>query len=76
MGDTPETLRDLSISLNRVGETALHIGNFEEAEAAYRESLEISRRLRERVGDTPETLRDLSISLNRVGNTAFRSGQL
>ena len=52
------------------------LGNLQEAEAAYRESLEISRTLRDRVGDTPEILRDLSVSLNKVGDTALRSATL
>ena len=73
--ETPETVRDLSITLNRVGATAQALGQWAEAEAAYRESLGLMRQQRERLGETPETVRDLSIALNRVGATAQALGQ-
>ncbi|MDR3570396.1 MAG: tetratricopeptide repeat protein [Syntrophobacteraceae bacterium] len=74
MGQTETALRDLSVALDSVGDIASRRGDFEEAGAAYRESLEIRRTLRKRVGDTPETLRDLSVSLNNVGDIAGRLG--
>ena len=70
------TLRDLSVSLDNVGDTARRMGNLGEAEAAYGESLKIRRDLVERYGATPESLRDLSVSLNKVGDTAGRMGNL
>ncbi|MBV9948457.1 MAG: tetratricopeptide repeat protein [Myxococcales bacterium] len=39
-----------------------------EAESAYRESVELRRRLRRACGDTPQALRHLSISLNNLGD--------
>lgn len=75
-GQAETALRDLSVSLDHVGDTALRLGNFEEAEATYRESLEICRMIRERIGDTPETLRDLSVSLINVGDNDHRLGNI
>jgi tetratricopeptide (TPR) repeat protein len=66
----------VSVSLNRVGNIARRRGNLEEAEAAYRESLEIDRKIREATGDTPEALHDVSVSLNKVGSVALQRGNL
>ena len=38
-GDAPQSLRDLSISLERVGDVARDLGQLEEARSAYREAL-------------------------------------
>ncbi|NRT55916.1 tetratricopeptide (TPR) repeat protein [Leptothrix sp. C29] len=74
LGGTPEALRDVSVSLNRVGKVAQAQGDWSGAEVAYRESLEISRQLVERLGGTPEALRDVSISLDNVGQVAQAQG--
>ena len=66
LGDTPQALRDHSVSLNNVGDVERDSGRLDAALQAYRESLEIRRRLREQIGDTPQTLRDLRIVLNRL----------
>ncbi|MDR3088530.1 MAG: tetratricopeptide repeat protein [Desulfobulbaceae bacterium] len=76
LGETPQSLRDLSISLNQVGETAQALGQLEAARQAYEESLGLDRKIIERLGETPQSLRDLSISLNKVGETAQALGQL
>ncbi|MGB5684901.1 MAG: tetratricopeptide repeat protein [Candidatus Electrothrix sp.] len=76
VGETPESLRDLSVSLNKSGETSQRLGELEDAQKAYHESLEIRRKIIERVGETPESLRDLSVSLDNVGNTSQRLGEL
>ena len=52
------------------------LGNLEAARAAYRESLELSRQLRESLGDTPQALRDLSVSLDNVGGVEADLGNL
>ena len=75
VGDTPQALRDLSISLNQVGDVERDLGNLEAARAAYRESLDLCRRLREAVGDTPQALRDLSVSLEQCRAGRARSRQ-
>jgi tetratricopeptide (TPR) repeat protein len=76
VGDTPEALRDLSVSLNKVGEVRQARGQLEQAAAAYEESLALRRQLRQVVGDTPEALRDLSVSLDNVGKVRQARGQL
>ena len=40
LGDAPQALRDLSVSLNKVGDVERDLGDLEAARAAYRESLE------------------------------------
>ncbi|HEY5870828.1 MAG TPA: tetratricopeptide repeat protein, partial [Candidatus Tectomicrobia bacterium] len=74
-GDTPETVRDLSIALDNVGRVAVALGQWAEAETTCRESLALRRQQRERLGDTPETVRDLSIALNNVGRVVRALGQ-
>ena len=59
-------LRDLSVSLNNVGGAENDAGHGQEALAAYRESLEISRQLRQALGETPQVLDDLAVSLERL----------
>ena len=68
--------RDLTVSLNNVGQVAWARGALDEAEAAYRESLGLSRELAARVGETPESLRDVSVSLDNVGQVAWARGAL
>lgn len=74
-GETYEALRDLSVSLDNVGNNAKALGQFELAQTRFEESLKISRKILERVGETPEALRDISVSLDNVGNTAKALGQ-
>ena len=68
IGETPESLRDLSVSLNKVGNTARALGELDDARRSYEESLRIRRTIIERIGETPESLRDLSVSLEKVKN--------
>jgi tetratricopeptide (TPR) repeat protein len=74
LGDTPEALRNLSISLNNVGIVARAQGDWAQAERVYTESLQIRRQLIERLGGTPEALRGLSVSLDNVGLVARAQG--
>ena len=60
LGDTPQALRDLSVSLNKVGGVEADLGNLEPARAAYRESLELSRQLRDACPTVPQFQRDLA----------------
>ena len=71
---TPQSRRDLSVSLNNVGWVAQARGEWDVAEAAYRESLGLARGLEESLG-TPEARRDLSVSLDRVGWVAQARGE-
>jgi tetratricopeptide (TPR) repeat protein len=68
-------LRDLSVSLNKVGDVESEAGRGEVALVAYRESLEIRRQLRVALGDGPQVLRDLSVSLERVGDAESEAGR-
>ena len=72
----PQALRDLSVSLEKIGQVEADLGNLEPARAAYRESLELRRQLRASLVDTPQALRDLSISLNNVGQVEADLGNL
>ena len=74
--ETPESLRDISVSLDNVGKTVLALGEYEQARTLYDESLAISRRILERIGETPESLRDLSVSLDNVGQTVLALGDM
>ena len=69
-----ERERDLSVSLDNVGQAAQAQGEWSQAEQAYRESLEIRRELAARLG-TPEAQRDLSVSLHNVGRVAQAQGE-
>ncbi|MCF6282944.1 MAG: tetratricopeptide repeat protein, partial [Candidatus Polarisedimenticolaceae bacterium] len=62
MGDSPNALRDLSVSLDNVGQVSQQQGRWGDAQVAYEESLELSRRLVGVLGESPESLRDLSVS--------------
>ena len=74
-GDRPDSQRDLSISLNKIGKVAQARGRWDEAEAACRDGLELSRALRQRLGDTPQSLRDLSVSLDKIADVAKARGR-
>ncbi|PID99909.1 MAG: hypothetical protein CSA79_05990 [Thiothrix nivea] len=75
LGETPESLRDLSVSLNKVGGVAQQQGRWGDAQLAYQESLEIRRRLKALLGETPESLRDLSVSLYNLGRVFLEQNQ-
>jgi hypothetical protein len=76
LGDTPQTLRDLYISLNRLTDVEREAGHLNAAMEVSRESLELCRRLRANFGDTPKALRDLSISLKKLGDLEAETGNL
>ncbi|NUQ07896.1 MAG: AAA family ATPase [Phycisphaerae bacterium] len=70
----PQALRDLSVSLDRVGDVRLLKGDRDAALAAFEEGLTLSRRIAREFGETPEALRDLSVSLNKVGDVRLLKG--
>ena len=76
LGDTPEALHDLSVSLSLMGDVQRTWGELQAASTSFEESLAIMRQLRQLLGDTPEVLRDLSISLIRVGYVQRARGEL
>ena len=66
---TPESRRDLSVSLENVGRVAEARRDWDSAARAYEESLGIRRGFADSLG-TPESRRDLSVSLENVGRVA------
>jgi tetratricopeptide (TPR) repeat protein len=65
-GETPEALRDLSVSLDNVGDIRLARGELSAAAEAYEESLALSRQLREILGDIPQANQDLRYCLTQA----------
>jgi tetratricopeptide (TPR) repeat protein len=55
-GDTPQALRDLSISLTNIGQVEQALNRYEEAQAAFTEAQEILRRLQEVIGSSKSSL--------------------
>ena len=75
---TPEARRDLSVSLDNVGRVAEVRGEWDAAEEAYRESLEIRRELDDLMG-TPQAQQDVSTSqenLKRLSQKRADLGEL
>ena len=70
---TPESRRDLSVSLDNVGRVAQARGDWGAAGRAYEESLGIARELADSLG-TPESLRDLVISLGNLSGVVEQLG--
>ena len=75
-GESPQVLRDLSISLGSLGEVRHESGALATATEAFEESLALARRLLEMMGETPQSLRDLSVSLERLGDVRREGGEL
>ena len=73
---SPESLRDLSVSLDNVGNVAQQQGRWNDAHENYKESLDIRRRLSEMLGETPESLRDLSVSLYNLASFFEHQGEM
>ena len=75
LGIRPKCLRDLSVSLDRVGDAARALGRLEDADGAYAENLAVWRVLRSGWGHARSAAR-LSMSLNKVGDAASALGRL
>ena len=69
-GDTPQALRDLSVSLDNVGQVERDLGNLEVARTAYRESLELRRRLARTFPDQPRYQQELAFTEARLRDVA------
>ena len=74
--DESGRLRDLSVSLNKVGQVAWARGALGEAEAAYRESLDLRRQLAASGPDLPGAQDDLGCSLILLGSVEALRGEL
>lgn len=55
-GKTPERRRDLSISMERLGNIAQALGRLDEAQTAYAEKISIARELLDAYGDSVPAL--------------------
>ena len=75
-GESPQVLRDLSISLVSLGDVRHEAGALATATDVFEESLALARRLLEMMGETPQALRDLSVSLNKLGDVRREGGEL
>ena len=72
---TPESLRDVYASLERLGVIEVQRREPDRAWGRYAEMLEIARRLAEELG-TPESLSVVSYSLGRLGGIEEQCGEL
>ena len=72
---TPESLRDVTVSLERLGGIEAQRGELDRAYGRFAEALEISRRLAEEL-DAPESRRDVSFSLGWLGDIEAQRGEL
>jgi tetratricopeptide (TPR) repeat protein len=70
--DDVQAQRDLSVSLNWLGEVKLQKGDEKGALAAYKERYDIRHRLAAEGQEGTEALRDLSISLDHLGDLELR----
>ena len=70
---TPEAQRDLSVSLNKIGDLARDRGDLAAALDAFQESLAIDRALATQL-DTPEAQRELAISLYNMTRVTLGLG--
>jgi len=71
--NTPESLPDVSYSLNRIGDIEVAEGNNDSARTLFAEGLERSRKLSEQF-NTPESLFDVSVFLERIGDIEEAEG--
>ena len=54
LGETPEALRDLSVSLNNLGRVHQALGQLDQAREAYEQGLRIAVMLADNVADLPD----------------------
>ncbi|WP_207185877.1 tetratricopeptide repeat protein, partial [Rubrivivax gelatinosus] len=71
--NTPQARRDVSVSLDNVGQVAQAQGDWAQAKSLYRESLEVRRTLAREL-NTLQARRDVSVSLDKVGEVAQAQG--
>lgn len=74
--ESPTNLKDLSLSLQKLGDALYSGGDFEGAAAAFQESFLILRRTSGAHEEQYKTLRDLARSLARLGDVLRLAGEL
>ncbi|HLW79927.1 MAG TPA: tetratricopeptide repeat protein, partial [Terriglobia bacterium] len=67
--------RDLSISFNKLADLARNAGRSADAEALYRQSLQVTQELADAEPGNTTYQRDLSVSFNKLADLAVRRGQ-
>ncbi|MGH8582274.1 MAG: hypothetical protein ACREWG_05700 [Gammaproteobacteria bacterium] len=76
--DSAEAARDVSVSLERLGDFLTRRGQPGDTEQAlkhFQRSLEVAERLLQAYPDSAEAARDVSVSLNKLGDLLTRRGQ-
>ena len=73
-GKTPERLRDLSMSMERLGDVAQALGQLEEAKTAYAQGEALGRELIDAYGETVLALEALAYNTLRLGQVLAKSG--
>lgn len=66
--------RTLSLVLLDLGQVTHALGDWEEAQRAFKQALELGRQRRELEGDTTDVLRQLALALDGVGGAARTRG--
>ena len=74
-GESPESLRDLSVSLEKVADVENALGRRDSALSSYVRGLKIRERIVSEFGESPESLRDLTASLHRVADVENALGR-
>ena len=67
--------RDLSVSFNKLADLALAAGRSGDAEALYRQSLQVRQELADAEPGNTTYRRDLSVSFERLADLAMRQGE-
>ena len=75
-GESPESLRDWSVSLSKVGDAQRALGDVAGARASYEDSLKLCEQLVKLTVESPESLRDWSVSLDKVGDVQRALGDV
>ena len=75
-GESPQALRDWSVSLEKVGDVERALGDVAGARARYEQSLKLSERLVKLTGESPQALRDWSVSLEKAGDVEQALGEI
>ncbi|MBC7728962.1 MAG: tetratricopeptide repeat protein [Microbacteriaceae bacterium] len=73
-GESPEALRDWSVSLSNVGDVQRAMGDAAAARGRFEQSLEVRERLVKLTGESPEALSDLAIGLERLADLCRDQG--
>ena len=74
--ESPQAMRDLSVSLDNLGNVQRDTGDADAALDAFRQSLQIRQRLIDQFGESPQALHDLAASYFRLAQVHQDQGSL